>query len=362
MIKIKILLLFIFLGISVFVTTFSFIELRQRTSASGFINDSALQTEIAGRYLLLGKNPYVENYVNTDLAKWPYKDETGNTLNPALYANVTPPFMIALSALGFRIFSRLTGSFDIRFLLLVSYFALILLGIVKFGFRQNLLLFLVLVCLQPIFLMSAMQGSNDIVIVTLLLWGLYFLERKNLLLSGILLGLSVAAKQTAWFIIPFYLIYLLQHYKRKQFITFLLPYIVIISLFYLPFMLWNFPALINNLIFYTSYHPYQNLPIHPIEGYGFSFLLYSLGIVRSIYSQYPFWIYQIFIGVSFLLFFLKLQLKKRMNIAYVLYGSTTLITIVWFFNRYFLVSHIGYILVMLGTSYVWTLKTEKLEN
>lgn len=354
---VKLFLLFLFIGITVFVGTYSFMQLRQKNSIVGFVNDSALQTEIAGRYLLLGKNPYVENYVNTDLAKWTYIDDAGHERNPALYSNVTPPFMIALSAVGFRIFSRLPGWFDLRFFILSAYFSLILLGIVRFGFKQNLVLFLIFVCLQPLFLNSMMQGSNDIVVVVFLLWGLYFLGRKQLLLSGILLGLSVTTKQTAWFMVPFYLVFLLQHFSKRKTFSFLMPYVGTLALFYLPFVFWNFPALVSNLVLYSSSQPLGISLIHPIEGYGFGSLLYSLGIIRSIYAQYPFWIYQLVLGTLFLLFFLWMQIKKRMNLTYVLYCSTALTAVIWFFNRYFLVSHIGYIILMLAASYVWSLKT-----
>jgi hypothetical protein len=356
---IKIILLLLFTCVTVFAGSQSFMLLRQKTSVVGFINDSGLQTEIAGRYLLLGKNPYVENYVNTDLAKWKYKDDIGNTKNPALYSNVTPPFMIVASALGFKIFSRLLGWFDIRFILLPAYATLIILGFVKFGPKQNLLIFLILVCLQPLFLESMMQGSNDIVVVTLLLWGLYFLEKKKLLLSGIFLGLSIATKQTAWFIAPFYFIYLYQNNNTKHLRTFFTPYVLTAAAFFLPFIIWNFPALVSNIILYSSYHPLGTLPIHPVEGYGFSYLLYSLGYIHSIYAQYPFWIYQLIFGAIVLVTGVWLQIKKRFDLSYILYAATALTLVIWFFNRYFLVSHVAYILVMIAAAYTWMPQTEK---
>jgi hypothetical protein len=156
----------VFIAVGVFIATSYSIYLRQKTAVTGFISDSALQTEIAGRFLLLGKNPYSESYVNTDLKKWSYSDEAGNTDNPALYHNVIPPFLISLSAVGFRTFSRFFGWFDIRVVFLAAYAALIALGFFKFRLSEHLVLFLVLVCLNPMFLIAFIAGSNDVVIIT----------------------------------------------------------------------------------------------------------------------------------------------------------------------------------------------------
>lgn len=357
--KIKIVLLFSFICITVFGGSYSFMYLRNRTDSVGFINDSALQTEIAGRFLLLGKNPYSQPYTNTDLARWRYSDENGNDLNPALFVNVTPPFLIVLSAVGFRLFSQLFHWFDIRVFFLVAYFAVLYLGYVKFGFGREYLVFLVLIGMNPIFLSSMLQGANDIVILALLSWSLLLLEKKKFTFSAIMLALSVSAKQSAWFAIPIFLFYLWKQFKKKT-PYFLMVFLGVIIIFYLPFALWDFPSLLKSLILYVNYLPGRNISIHPIEGFSFGRFLIALGLIKSFYDEYPFWLYQVII-LLFLFFTLFLiEFKKiKMNSGSFLFLYTFFLAMMWFFNRYFLESHLGFLLVLLSLSYLWINKEKK---
>lgn len=356
----KIAIILLFLGVSVFGTTINLIFLRSRITDVSYINDSALQAEIAGRFVILGENPYVKSYAKTSLANWKYFDAAGRTVNPALYSNVTPPFLILASAAGFRIFSRLIGLFDIRILFLFAYFLVILLGFIRFRLSKYLLLFLILVCMNPVFNLNLIKGTNDIVIVALLLWSLFFLERKNILLSSVLLGVSLATKQTAWFAIPFYFLYVFQKFESKNFKKFSLISLAVGLIFYLPFLLNDFQHVFNSLIFYPLGNSSLDIVGHPIEGYGFSQLLYTAGFIKSIYTVYPFWIYQLIVGITLTAFLLFMQ-RKNISPASILYSSALLTGGVWFFNRYFLETHLAYILVIIGASAVWFL-TEKKNN
>ncbi len=353
-IVIKISLILLYSGVSIFLVTGNLIQLRHNSLDTNYINDSALQTEIAGRFVLLGFNPYVKDYDNTSLMKLPYKDQAGRTINPAVYHNVIPPFLILTSSAGYRVFARVFGFFDVRLIFLLALFSVIALGFVKFRMKQALLLFLILICLNPVFSLNLIQGTNDIVIVAFLLWSLFFLEKKNIFLSAILLGISLATKQTAWFAFPFYLFYAFQSIGKKKGLQFLLIGCASGFVWYLPFLLNNFPHTFGNLIFYPSSHAYSDTTTHPIEGFGFSQLLYSLGFIKSIYANFPFWLFQVSIGVL-LLPYLLLSLKKNLTGSKVLLATAVLTGIVWFFNRYFLESHLAYVSVLAAAAFIWNL-------
>lgn len=346
---IRLVLLLTFVGITVFWGTVQFMHIRRSTSVAGFINDSGVQVEVAGRYLLLGKNPYTQTYQHSDLALVPFVDDAGGTKNPALYHNAYPPFLLILSALGFRIGSQFLGFFDIRMVFLVFYASLLLFGFVKFGLTQRLLLYVILVAMSPLFLNSMMQGSNDVIILALLLWGLLFLERKLWLWSAICMGLSVAAKQTAWLIVPFLCLYAWQNRKRGRIKTFLLPMGITMSLMYVPFIIWDGKALFENLILYMS----GSLPTsYPINNFGFGTALVAMGIIGSIYEYYPFWIWQGSIGLVYLVSFWRLHVRK-LRVTHILTGYVTLLCIVWFFNRFMNFSYLAFILVLLAIAYLW---------
>lgn len=352
LLKFKVALILTVIAIVVFGISANLMYLRNKESVVNYINDSGLQAEIAGRFLLLKKNPYVETYENTDLAKWNYVDEASGKKNPALYINVIPPFMISASALGYRVFSQFVGWFDIRIIMLIMYFSVLIMGFIKFGLKESFLLFLILVGLNPLFISNIIQGSNDVVVLAFLLWSLLFLEKKKILLSGIFLGLAVATKQPAWLALPMFLFYVFKNCKRKDFLKFIASFLLISLAFYLPFALWNFDALLNNLVFYAS-GAGLNIPIHPLEGYGFSALLVPLGIVESIYSKYSFANYQFISALLFITLFIIIY-RKKVTISSLIYGYTILVWIVWFFSRYFLEAHIAFLLVLLATSYLWS--------
>ncbi|RJQ37741.1 DUF2029 domain-containing protein [Candidatus Microgenomates bacterium] len=347
--KLKMVLVFTLIVVAVFTTTVNFMYLRNREFVASYVNDSALQTEIAGRFLLLKKNPYSESFVKTDLAKWRYEDEVGNKRNPALYQNVIPPFMIVTSAIGFRIFSQVFGWFDIRIITLFAYLFVMLFGIIRFNFKEKLLFFLILVGLNPLFISNIIQGSNDIVVLAFILWSLFFLEKKNFIISGVILGLAIATKQTAWFALPFFLFYSWKQ-NFKYFLRFIAPLTVVSLVFYLPFIFWNSQAILNSLVVYVN-SSVSRFPIHPIEGFGFGGLLLSLGVLNSIYAKFPFALFQLFIGLI-IIFILLYSQRKKINVSDVIYSYAILTLIVWFFNRYFLESHIAYIMVLIGVSYV----------
>ena len=350
---IRLLLLLTFIGVTVYWGSIQFMLVRHKTSVAGFINDSGVQVEVAGRYLLLGKNPYTESYEYSDLAQVPFLDDAGGTKNPALFHNAYPPLMLVLSAVGFRIASQFLGFFDIRMVFLVFYTVLLLFGFVKFGLSERLLLFGILVAANPLFLNSMMQGSNDVIILAMLLWGLLFLERKHVFWSGICMGLAIAAKQTAWLIVPFLLFYAWQNRKKGLVKNFLLPMGAVSGFVYVPFIVWDGKALFGNLILYMS----GSLPTsYPINNFGFGTALVAMGIVKTIYDYYPFWIWQGGFGFLYLVLFWRAHFR-RIRVVHILTGYTTLLCIIWFFNRFMNFSYLAFILVMLAIAYLWDNKS-----
>lgn len=346
--RIRLVLLVTFIFFAVFGSTISAMQLRNKTSSFGFISDSALQMEIAGRYLLLGYNPYSKEYTNTDLASWEYKDALGSTDNPALYHLVYPPFLVVISASLYRIFSQYAGWFDIRIVYLLAYASLLFLAFIKFRHHQGKIFFLTFVCLQPLFISTVLAGYTDVVVLALFLWSVFFLGRKRLGVSAILFGLSLATKQTAWFAIPIVAIYLWQR-ERKKVVRYLSIAGLTWLIFFVPFIWWDAKALMTSLILSpagVTPHPI------PVSGYGLGSLLIALGKIPDIYSSYPFWFWQLGLGIPVIAILLH-QKKSWWSEKNLLLSYTIFLSVLWFSSRYFTYTHIGFLAALTGAAWSW---------
>lgn len=346
----RVVLLYAFIGFAVFGITINLMQLRNTTSVEGFINDSGLQTEIAGRFLLLGKNPYRETYEQTDLAKAKYIDEAGSTVNPALFHNAYPPFFLILSAVGFRIFSQAFHWFDIRIISLFFYGALLILGIVKFRLNERLILFLALIGINPMFLSLMIQGSNDVVVVTMLLWSLFLLEKKRWIIAGILLGIAIGTKQLAWIAAPFYCWYVWRIHPKK-FLSFVGMTMIPVLVIFVPFIVWDAAALWEDLVLYIN----GSIPTsYPIHNFGLGMFLVKQWMIPSIYAYYPFWIWQVVIGGIVLFFWLRhIRRKKTFVAGDVLTGLVLLLSVSWIFNRFMNFSYLAAIAGLAGAAAIW---------
>ncbi|OGG29745.1 hypothetical protein A2973_04300 [Candidatus Gottesmanbacteria bacterium RIFCSPLOWO2_01_FULL_49_10] len=349
---VRLFLLLAIISMMVVYPTLSIMALRRKSPAYSFVSDSALQIEIAGRYILLGLNPYDSTYVNTDLAQWNYRDDAGNTINPALYTTVYPPLLLLSSAAQYAILSRFLGWSDIRILYLIAFVSVVALAIYRFRVTSRLFLFLALGIANPLFVSNFTQGANDIVPLALLLWAVFSIDRQRYLVAGTLLGLAFASKQTAWLSLPFILYYVWRMHHKKPFFLTSISFLVSSSIVYIPFLVWNAPSLIRSLFLYVAASPASHVPIHPIEGIGLSMLLYKLHVIPTLYSSFPFWILQsialVAVGIAFL-HANKTHVTSRSVLWYIALCST----VVWFFSRYFLEPHAAYLVALFGCAFTW---------
>jgi hypothetical protein len=72
----------------------------------------------------------------------------------------------------------------------------------------------------------------------------------------------------------------------------------------------------------------------PIMGYGFGQLLLDLGGIPTPRSAFPFWIFQLLIGVSALLMLLRYQWQQP-RLSNCIIGYSIFMLILFFFSRFF---------------------------
>ncbi len=326
---------------------FSSIIVRHQTSPIYNVHDIILQQEASIKFFLHGTNPYLTTYFNTSLAQWHYSD---TEVNPALYHFVMEPFYILFTVPFYLVMGHTIGFFDAR----VPLFFLFLMTLIfasKLDKNQDKKRELMtILAFNPATLGYFLEGRDDIFMFAFLFAAFYFIYKKNIFLSSILMALAFAIKQSVWPIFPFYFAYL--YFKNrslaktiKDIIPFAVTFIIIVA----PFALWNMNAFFDSTILYLSGNAVHS---YPIAGYGFGMVLNSLGFIKDIHSYFPFWIFQAVIGIPLMTVLIFWQKRKNTIFRLVLsYGL--FLFVFWYLSRYFNNSHLGYLSTVFITAYFW---------
>jgi len=346
--KVKYILLWLLIVASIGSAYYSAIIVRHQTSPVYNVHDIIIQQESAIRFLLHGKNPYAMTYFGTPLESWHYSDKE---LNPALYHFVMQPFYL-LFAIPFYLVSAhwLFGFFDARIPLLFLFFALLVMAATLVKDFSKKLEFMILLAFNPATLGYFLEGRDDIFMFTFLFTSFFLLFKNKNLLAGIFMALAFAVKQSAWPLFPFYLSYLWFKTKNiKKLLIELLPFAATFAIIVLPFFFWNPKAFLDSTIFYLSGNAEHS---YPIAGYGFGKLLESSGFIKDVHSYYPFWIWQMILGLPFLIFLVS-WLRKENSVKRLIITYGLFLFAFWYFSRYLNNSHLGYISMVLITAYFW---------
>jgi hypothetical protein len=323
------------------------IILRRESLPTFRIHDIVLQQEVTIRYLLVGKNPYAEDYFGTPLEQWHYSD---TETNPALYHYVMQPFY-TLFAMPFSFFSGgLLGYFDGRMPLIFLFFTTLVFVHLLIRDGEKKRSFLLLLAFNPAMLPYTIEGRSDFFMLGFLFPSLFFLFRDKFFLSAFFMGLAFAVKQSVWPIFPFYIAYL---WFRKRDLKFLLRtlgvFAAVFSAIVLPFFLWNPVAFVQSTILYLSGNTEH---AYPISGYGFGMLLNQFGIIESVKDAFPFVVFQLLICVPLLIYLIK-YLKKNPSVKALILAYAIFLFVFWYFSRYFNNNHIVYITILITMVYFW---------
>ena len=321
-------------------TTVTAIVDRSKTAPVYGVHDIILQQEAAMRYLLEGKNPYKETYFGTPVASFHYDEGGKPAVNPALYHFVMPPWYL-LFPFGFYFTSTpLLGYFDGRMPLIALTFALFFLISRWFKNRSIGELAIVLLALSPATLDYFIEGRSDVFALFWLVWALYLLDKKHAFWSGVIYGLALMSKQTIWFSLPFYFMYVWLTTKNKKiFFINIGSVFATIAVIIGPFFLWDPKANLDSNVLYLSA---GGLGGYPVAGYGWGMVLLALGVIKDVHAQHPFILWQIGFGLPTLFVILRF-LKKRLFMSSIWFGYAIFLFVIWYFSRYFNNSHLGYV-------------------
>jgi uncharacterized membrane protein len=335
----------IFVAISLFVIapTILFMVERARATPESFAQDSLLQIEAAARFILAGKNPYVEDYLETPMADWEFS-WAGLETNPALQHFVYTPLAFLAAVPGEGIIRPLTHWYDHRLVLLVCY--LINLALIKklAGSRREANALLIAIGLNPLLITAYTCGNLDAMVLTGWLCTYLSASRRRWKLAFLSLALTITIKQIAVVAAPFLFLYWLtttRPHTRKAILApiaaFAGPLILLIG----PFFLWHPRAFIEDTVLFIM----GGIPDSwPISGMSLQALLPSSSSVVATLS-----ITRWLLLTSVLVFSCYLSWRRH-SLRVTLAFQTIFFAIAIFFGRFVNAQYVGYLLVQLALS------------
>lgn len=349
--RIKLVALWLSIICFVIVPTLSAIWHRHTTLPFLYVHDGAIQTEEAIKFLLAGKNPYVESYAATPMGQWPFH-VPGLSRNPTLDRLPYLPFTF-LSAVPLYLATQATlGWYDQRFMSLIL-FLLAVLFLLQIGCTpERKLAAVMLFALNPLFVPFFIEGRNDIVVLFWLVGAILLLQRGRIGWAGILIACAAVSKQTSWFIVPFFVFYALQigqHSNISKPIIIraraLVPATLVFVGILLPFLIWDAGAFLDAVLILPSGHSVAGA-VYPIRSLGLGGLALGLGWIRQSTDPFPFSWIQILFGGLGLIFLLYSQWRNN-TLTRVIMNYALLLFIYLFFARSFVDNYLGFALTWL---------------
>ncbi len=155
--RVQLALLWAIILLTVVASSAKLILLRQGSGPASYSHDGGvIQTEATIAYLLAGRNPYSEDYVDTPMAEWGI-----NEFRTALYHYPYLPWTFLFSA-PFKLLADATiGWYDQRFVYLLLFVLMLVLAPRLAHGAQNKLLLVMLLGLNPIMGSDIIYGQND---------------------------------------------------------------------------------------------------------------------------------------------------------------------------------------------------------
>jgi len=329
---------------------------RHKTFPYLYIHDGAIQTEEAIKFLLAGKNPYVENFAATSVAQWPFH-EPGVDVNPAVYHLIYLP-LIFLVSLPLYLFSQWTlGWYDQRLVYLLMFVVMLPMLLQLGRTPRDKLAAVMVVALNPLFVPFFIEGRNDIVVLFWLVGAMLLLQQRRIGWAGMFIACAAASKQTAWFLLPFFVLYVLDPATRKnwrELITrarTLLTAILLFALVIMPFLVWDAAAFVDDIINYQSGIS-PSATNYPIKALGLGSLVLGFHWVENSTATFPFAIFQIVVGGLILMGLLVRQWRNN-TISQMAMNYAILFFVFAFFSRTFNDNHLGFALTWLVLPAFW---------
>lgn len=313
---------------------------REQVDTVKYVHDGAVQTEDAVEFLLDGVNPYAADYSQSAFGGFDNAFPGGRP-NPPDTHYIYLPFHILASVPFSAALRAWTGWYDQRIVyILAELLAVAFLVRLARGSEWRLLIATVFL-FNPFWSKFFVLGFNDIFVFALLAGCLWAVQRGRWVQAGVWFGLAAASKQHAWLVVPFLLLYIILEARRlrRDWRPAVLAALGTAAVFLIPFIAWGPQDFLDDTFRYASG---SLVTSYPITGFGIAPQLVDIGVIRSIWDYYPFWIFQLAAGLPLLIILLFIQ-RQRNTLPWVLVSTILFGFTFWFFSRFFQWNYITFL-------------------
>jgi hypothetical protein len=373
--RLKLGLVYAIILVLVFGKTLLLIGLRHITDPAAYTHDGGvIQTEATIQYFLAGKNPYIEDYLDTPMAAW------GIEFRTALYHYPYLPWTFVFSTPFYLLSQATLGWFDQRMVYLLLFALTLLLAQALARTRQEKLLVVLFIGLNPILASDVIFGQNDSFILFWMALALWLLRQEEqtgqrhwVWLGSLAFGLACASKSTAWFLVPFWMVYLLRSDWGERLIppparwpalikkTWQQNWPVLAALVLVvgPWFVWSPDAMVDDIWRWSAGTAAQT---YQIRGWGLSNFVLALQWATDRLAYWPFWLTEVIIATPVLILLLWRQSRRHNTMGTMLYGYVALLFAFFYASRFLNENYLGYLASFLALALVVDPPTEKLIN
>lgn len=362
--RLKWLLLATIIVTTVMLPTVELMLLRAQSGPASYTHDGGvIQTEATIRYLLEGKNPYSEDYVDTPMAEWGF-----GAYRTALYHYPYLPWTFLFSA-PFYLLGGALGGYDQRLVYLLLYVLMLVAAASLTDKPRQRLALVALLALNPIMALDVIFGQNDLFVLAWIVFALAawrkWLERNLhgeptrwlLVAAAIFYGLACASKPTAWFLAPFLALLfasdgvsaddgaqpgcwsMLWRGSLR-----LLPGLGIFVVILLPWLVWDAWSLYDDVWRWSSG---QGETGYQIWGWGASNFVLASGWIQSRFAQFPFLVAEAVVAIPLVIWFARRQFRAN-TLANVCWHYAWFLFAFFYVSRFLNENYLGFILALLA--------------
>jgi len=343
----KLVLILLAVALVTFLPTALIVAERLQTGSPTTFNDSLAQVEAGLDFLGHGLNPYSQDYSHTLVAQVPYFDANGPVENPAFHNFAYLPVFLEFSFPFYWAFTKVFGWWDERLVYMLMLLVSLVVCLQVSRAPDRKLSLMLLLGLNPMIMLLFIVGTNENFPLMWVLLAAVLVQRGKNIWGWMMLALAVASKQTTWFIVPFALVYNLGQWpwNRQKITSALRPFMpaaLVLLVAVLPFFVWDVRSFLGGTFGYLL--GASSTPA-AIDGVGLGGFLLQTGVVKGVFDNYPFGLWQLAIGGPLALALLWHQYRRN-DLRLIWIHGACLGIVLTFLSRIFLERYLGFYLVM----------------